>query len=88
MILIEHKIQDRKGFALIEVDSTVLSKSSKKSKNGFDPRDLSFIHQPVDQFKRSSGLQNMGNSCYLNAGLQCLFYTYELSNYFLLDLHL
>ena len=29
------------------------------------------------------GLKNLHNSCYMNAGLQCLLHTTELSNYFL-----
>jgi len=30
----------------------------------------------------------MGNSCYMNSALQCMFHVFELSNYFLLDLHI
>jgi len=30
------------------------------------------------------GLQNMGNTCYLNSSIQCLSNTYELTHYFLL----
>lgn len=31
----------------------------------------------------SAGLSNLGNSCYMNAALQCLFNVSELTNYFL-----
>ena len=29
------------------------------------------------------GLRNLGNTCYMNAGLQCLSHTVSLKNYFL-----
>ena len=32
-----------------------------------------------------SGLNNLGNSCYMNASLQCLFHTKPFLNYFLVN---
>ena len=34
------------------------------------------------------GLINLGNTCFINSSLQCLFHTKELTNYFLNDIYL
>ena len=33
------------------------------------------------------GLMNLGNTCFINSSIQCLFHTKELSNYFLYDMY-
>ena len=37
----------------------------------------------INKYNNLVGLMNLGNTCFINSSLQCLFHTKELSNYFL-----
>ena len=49
----------------------------KKKKEDFENNKINKEKFPI------LGLQNLGNSCYMNSALQCIFATKELSDYFL-----
>jgi Ubiquitin C-terminal hydrolase len=81
-VILEYKIISRWIIASDDVYSKLQRK--KEGENGKSYLVLTDPSQfPPGSRKGLTGLQNLGNTCFMNSALQCLSNTYELTQYFL-----
>lgn len=70
----------------VEASTVVISRQPRaRTGDVFYPRVRSISPSSGQEFKRSAGLRNLGNTCYMNATLQCLANTIPLALHFLSD---
>jgi len=77
-------------YHILSHDWLIASEDSRLKKKKYDDDDKRMDYSledprklPSSSKKGLTGLQNLGNTCFMNSALQCLSNTFELTSYFL-----